>query len=89
MLESSKMCPQKLREVIVWSESGNDDLVLTFEALCAGVLAAAPQIGGASFLASYCVGNLCRNLSKKVGKEPAQLDSARTGEGNGAARCEA
>jgi hypothetical protein len=63
MLEVSRKCPQKLRQVIVWSETGND-----FEALCAGVLAAAPQIGGASFLASHCVGNLCRSLSKKSEK---------------------
>jgi hypothetical protein len=57
--EISRSRPQKLREVIVWSEIGDD-----LEALCAGVLAAAPQFRGASFLASHFVGKFCRSLSK-------------------------
>ena len=87
MLESSKMCPQKLREVIVWSESGNDDLVLR---LC--VRAFLPQLhklpAPPSLLGTVSAISAA-TFQKKVGKEPAQLDSAGTGERNGAARCEA
>jgi hypothetical protein len=64
--------PESVRrscEVIVWSKlHGDRQRHFGFEALCAGVLAVAPQIGGASFLASYCVGKFYRGLSKKSKK---------------------